>query len=167
MPFDAIYIDKFRFDGVTEDERSLQMKNLLGRAGRTNSLSNCFDYGYVIVKKSSLSTFRKRFAESSKIMCESVLEQPIDDLDYFDKENIQAEKNNEVIDAFTEPKTRIERLSSEEIMNSVKQLIDILYLNSTRIRDEKTFSAEEHTIVQNILKNILKNILIETCIKAN
>lgn len=159
MPFDAIYIDKFKFDGKTEDERSLQMKNLLGRAGRTNSLTNNFDYGYVIVKKSSVKTFKKRFAESSKIMRESVLEQPIDDLDNFDMENIQAEKNNEIIDEFTEPKTRIERLSSEEIMDSIKQLIDILFLNSTRIRDEKTFSDEERVVVQNILKNIFEKYI--------
>ncbi len=159
MPFDAIYIDKFNFKGISEDEKSLQMKNLLGRAGRTNSLTNSFDYGYVIVKKGSLPTFRKRFAESSKIMEESVLEQPIENLDNFDRENIQAEKNNEIIDEFTEPKTRIERLSSDEIMNSVKQFIDILYLNSSKIRDEKTFSKEEHTVVQNILKNIFEKYI--------
>lgn len=166
MPFDAIYIDKFRFDGVTEDERSLQMKNLLGRAGRTNSLTSSFDYGYVIVKKGSLPTFIKRFAKSSKIMKESVLEQPIDDLDYFDKENIQAEKNNEVIDEFTEPKTRIERLSSDEIINSVKQFIDILYLNSTEIRDEKTFSDKEQDIVKNILRNIFETYINRSLYKG-
>lgn len=159
MPFDAIYIDRFNFEGVTEDEKSLQMKNLLGRAGRTNAQTNKFDYGYVIIKKGSLPTFRKRFAESSQIMKESVLEQPIDDLDSFDKENIQAEKNNEVIDEFTEPKTRIERLSSDEIMKSVRQFIDILFLNSQEIRDEKTFSLEEHEIVQNILEKIFETYI--------
>lgn len=159
MPFDAIYIDKFKFEGVTEDERSLQMKNLLGRAGRTNAHTKNFDYGYVIVKKSSLQTFRKRFAESAQIMKESVLEQPVDGLDNFDKENIQAEKNNEVIDEFTEPKTRIERLSSDEIMVSVKQFMDILFLNSVKIRDEKTFSDEERDVVQNILKNIFEKYI--------
>nr|MBP3281051.1 hypothetical protein [Treponema sp.] len=159
MPFDAIYIDRFNFEGVTEDEKSLQMKNLLGRAGRTNAQTNKFDYGYVIIKKGSLPTFRKRFVETSQITKESVLEQPIDKLDNFDKENIQAEKNNEVIDEFTEPKTRIERLSSDEIMESVKQFIDILFFNSKSIRDEKTFSDEERTLVQNILKNIFEKYI--------
>lgn len=166
MPFDAIYIDKFRFDGETEDERALQMKNLLGRAGRTNAQTNNFDYGYVIVKKSSLDTFRKRFAESSKIMKESVLEQPIEDLDNFDKENIQAEKNNEVIDEFTEPKTRIERLTSDEIMESVRQFIDILFLNSQKIRDENTFSQEEHEIVQNVLEKIFETYINRKMLKG-
>lgn len=166
MPFDAIYIDNFRFDGISEDEKVLQMKNLLGRAGRTNASSNNFDYGYVIVKKSSLLTFKKRFVETSKIMKESILEQPIDDLDNFDKENIQAEKNNEIVEEFTEPKTRIDRLSSDEIMNSVSQFINILFLNSSKIRDENTFSIEEHKIVQNILEKIFETYINREMLKG-
>ena len=47
MPFDLVWIESFRFYG-TEDEKALNLKNLIGRAGRTLGTSSSFNFGYEI-----------------------------------------------------------------------------------------------------------------------
>lgn len=166
MPFDAIFIDTFRFNGTTEDERALQMKNLLGRSGRTNSHTNNFDYGFVIVKNSSLLSFMGRFKETTKISAESVLSQDVTHLDEFEKENIIASREEKVSDEFSEPESRVERLSSGKILELTKDFIDILYFESETIRAENTFSIEEHIRVQEILTTIFETYINRTMLKG-
>ena len=48
MPFDLVWIDNYRFTG-NKDKKSLEIKNLIGRAGRSKSSSNTFDYGFVVI----------------------------------------------------------------------------------------------------------------------
>lgn len=166
MPFDAIFIDTFRFNGATEDEKSLQMKNLLGRSGRTNSSNNNFDYGFVIVKKSSLPSFMNRFKKTTRISTESVLSQDITHLDEFEKENIIASREEKVSDEFSEPESRIERLNSDKIIAIVKEFIDILFFESETIRAENSFTIEEHIRVQKILTIIFETYINRTMYKG-
>ena len=59
MPFDVVWIDNFVFNG-SEDKKRLDLKNLIGRAGRTTNNSNVFDYGYVVISESHKNTFCNR-----------------------------------------------------------------------------------------------------------
>ena len=52
MPFDVVYLDKF------EASKSLSVKNLIGRAGRSTR-NNCFDIGSVVVRQNAMSSFRR------------------------------------------------------------------------------------------------------------
>ena len=51
MPFDVVWIENFYFNGENEELKLLEMKNLIGRAGRTSSNVNNFDFGYVVMHK--------------------------------------------------------------------------------------------------------------------
>ena len=51
MPFDVVYLNTF------QASRTLSMKNLIGRAGRSTTRSH-FDYGSVVIKAENMSTFR-------------------------------------------------------------------------------------------------------------
>ena len=53
MPFDVVWINNFMFNG-NEDQKTLNLKNLIGRAGRTTLENNHFDYGYVIIEKNGV-----------------------------------------------------------------------------------------------------------------
>src|SRR5690606_22256852 len=49
MPFDIVWLDNMRFQGESDEERSLSFKNLIGRAGRLSKQPK-FDYGYVFTR---------------------------------------------------------------------------------------------------------------------
>ena len=52
MPFDVVYLDRF------ESSKSLSVKNLIGRAGRSTT-DKVFDYGSVIIRNNAITQFRK------------------------------------------------------------------------------------------------------------
>ncbi|NTW33907.1 MAG: helicase, partial [Bacteroidetes bacterium] len=85
MPFDIVWINNFNFKGP-EDSKRLDLKNLIGRAGRTNSKTNSFDYGYVIINANNVTTFSKRMNASAKISEKSLLDSDIENIpeDYVD-----------------------------------------------------------------------------------
>ena len=56
MPFDLVWIDNYRFSG-DKNKRALELKNLIGRAGRNKSSLACFDYGYVVIPKKIIIIF--------------------------------------------------------------------------------------------------------------
>ena len=56
MPFDVVYIDRF------PASRTLSIKNLIGRAGRSSS-APCLDIGSVVVKNSNASKLKKNIVK--------------------------------------------------------------------------------------------------------
>lgn len=52
MPFDVVYLDRF------EASKSLSVKNLIGRAGRSTT-NKKFDYGSVIIRNNAITPFRQ------------------------------------------------------------------------------------------------------------
>jgi hypothetical protein len=66
MPSDAVWIDNFRFLG-NPNQKILEIKNLIGRAGRSNANKNSFDYGYVIVPLANYNTFLTRISSETRI----------------------------------------------------------------------------------------------------
>ena len=78
MPFDVVWIDNFVFNG-SEDKKRLDLKNLIGRAGRTTNNSNVFDYGYVVISESHKTTFCSRLINPSTLSEVSALAENIDD----------------------------------------------------------------------------------------
>lgn len=107
MPFDIVALESFRFFG-SEDEKSLGLKNLIGRAGRTSKNTSGFDYGFVVV--STVKSFCSRLNRSSKLSCVSVLNQSVDKSEDVKKENILALKENFFNQEYVEPESRIDRL---------------------------------------------------------
>ena len=125
MPFDVVAIDNFRFYG-SEDEKSLGLKNLIGRAGRTSLAKDCFDYGFVIV--SNAKNFINRLNKTSVLSNESVLSQNTDTLDYAKKELIDSLKENKFDQEFAEPEPRLHRLHSLfEKSDCINIILDSFY----------------------------------------
>ena len=52
MPFDVVYLDKF------EASKSLSVKNLIGRAGRS-TVDAKFDYGSVVIRNNAITSLRR------------------------------------------------------------------------------------------------------------
>lgn len=69
MPFDIVFLDKL------EASKTLSVKNLIGRAGRS-SLDNVFDFGYVITRN------------MSKLRSIMNLEEVLDDISLLEKDDV-------------------------------------------------------------------------------
>lgn len=147
MPFDAIYIDNFRFYGDL-DSKNLGLKNLIGRAGRTTQIINHFDYGFVIVNNSK--KFSERICGESKLSEKSVINQDIQEDDLFLKESIDGVKNNQIDNETNEPESRLNRFKQNHTKELLKQLLDILFIDLEKMRDYGSFSPSEKDIVKSI-----------------
>lgn len=117
MPFEVVYVNTF------EESEPLGIKNLIGRAGRSTS-KGVFDYGYVVVKSSNMSSLR-RVMNKSEI---------IDNVSNLDKDD-----NNEDYKEFTN--AEVGRLNDVGINKIVEQILGILFSGGTlmpleQIRDD-------------------------------
>lgn len=152
MPFDAVYIDNFRFYG-DNDEKNLGLKNLIGRAGRTTTITNNFDYGFVIV--SNVKTFSKRLCSDSKLNEVSVLDQKISDDDVFLKETIESVKNNQIDTETNEPQSRIQRLKYSPCKHIISKLLNILF-EKEEMRKYGSFDEIEKKTVRLLFQDIFE-----------
>ncbi|AYN03731.1 DEAD/DEAH box helicase [Flavobacterium sp. 140616W15] len=123
MPFDLVWINNFTFNG-NEDQKTLNLKNLIGRAGRTTLENNSFDYGYVVIEKKNKKLFISRLNKESSLSETS-------DLD------IETNSNNEdfadIVDAIRNDtfntelhltETQIERINNSNIEEDIKFILD-------------------------------------------
>ncbi|MGB5793488.1 hypothetical protein, partial [Poseidonibacter sp.] len=153
MPFDIVWIDNFH------NLKTLNLKNLIGRAGRTTSSSDKFEFGYVIVKKQNIATFSKRLQENYNLTETSIIdgdESSIADNDF--KDIIEAVKDDTFNDDLHLTNTQVERLKDKNIKK------DIEYILSTMIIDNKPIPAKAYTDLTKHFKkkisNSFKNIFI-------
>ena len=106
MPFDVVFLNTF------QASKTLSMKNLIGRAGRsTDNLK--FDYGSVVVKIDNMSSFRKIMMQTEELSETSLLDIDDENSDY--SEFKEAIKTGEFSDEFNLTNSEVERLSKEEI----------------------------------------------------
>ncbi len=135
MPFDIVWVENIRFIGTKEDQ-TLGLKNLIGRAGRSTSVINNFDYGYIIVK--NIKGFIDKFNGESKLSGKSQLDEdnkgtPEDLIEFID-----AVKNENVNDEYNLPNSKTERLSSDEASLLIKNILDFLFVEN-QIMDGNTY----------------------------
>lgn len=126
MPFDIVWIENVKFRG-TEEDKTLGLKNLIGRAGRSTNIKGQFDYGFVIVK--NIKTFVQRFNGKSLLSEESQLEKNHDDISSDLSDFITAVKNDDINDDYNLPNSKISRLKSEETTNLIKTFLNSLFIN--------------------------------------
>lgn len=125
MPFDIVVIDRF------EASKPLEMKNLIGRAGRSSEDVK-FDYGYVIISKSNMSKFRKILNSSNVLDNVSLLDKHEEDnSDYTDFKN--AILNDTFSDQYNLTNNDLEKFSAEESDVIIKRIIDTFYKNGKLI----------------------------------
>lgn len=130
LPFDIVIIDNFNFKGKREDDKVLQLKNLIGRAGRSSNEKGAFDFGYVFVHQSNVKRFCKRVNYKSNISEQSLLDT---------EENPYSEDTQDLIDAI---KT-----------NSFDPLSQLTLAQLNRMKEDVTLNDKIKYILDNILSD--------------
>ena len=128
MPFDLVWINNFRFTG-NEDQKKLSLKNLIGRAGRTTSVSNNYDYGYVVINSSNKGKFIERLNSDSILETESILDSTDKDINEDFLDIITAIKEDSFDDNLHLTKEQVERLNSSDIDDDIELVLNI-FINS-------------------------------------
>lgn len=130
MPFDIVWLDNMRFQGESDEEKSLSFKNLIGRAGRLSKQA-IFDYGYVFTRSADL--FITRINDKFVLNERSVIDQPYDE-DSDNAELLDSMKDGTFDDELHLPSTKIDRLSSAEVFDAAKEILGVLYGSNLTIR---------------------------------
>jgi superfamily II DNA/RNA helicase len=149
MPFDCVLIDNFHRMEV------LTLKNLIGRSGRS-SRNAVFDYGYTIIKRSNVSTFKDRIneeydlAEKSKLDIDTI-NIPADSLDL-----VEAIKNDSFNDELHLTNSQVDRMRTRSLITDIKYILDNLIDENSAITGSQYYSLGEG--VRRSIKDRLKNV---------
>lgn len=160
MPFDMVFIENFTFNAKTDELKLLEMKNLIGRAGRTTNSVNKFDYGYVLIHKANLKTFTNRLKGTTKISTFSRLDDMLENINEDFQDIAEAIRDNSFDNELRitqKQKSRIvEALENNILSNKIKFLLDTFLPNGNPIKgDEYNQLTDTH---RQEIKNIYKEI---------
>lgn len=129
MPFDVVYLDRF------EASKSLSVKNLIGRAGRSTRDKE-FDYGSVVIRNNAITAFRQVINKTEPLSEISNLDAQDDFLDDKYKEFKEAIKNDTFSDEYNLTDSDIKKLKTDEVTALVPNLLDILFEDGNLIRPD-------------------------------
>lgn len=121
MPFDMVWIEKF------EPSKPLNVKNIIGRAGRSTKFP-VFDYGQIVIKDSSRANLRKILKSDIRLSEISQLDVATDGNDDY-KEYKDAIKNGEFSEEYNLTNKELSRLERECVVSAVKKILDELFIN--------------------------------------
>jgi hypothetical protein len=148
MPFDLVWIHNFRFDG-NDNGKILDLKNLIGRAGRTTSLENSFDYGYVVIEEKNKRLFVERLTGVACLSDSSLLDENSDNFDEDFRDVVEAIQNDTFNEELNLTETQVERLSSDQLN------LDILYvLDNLMDGDRPLTGMAYYMLPENVRKTI-------------
>lgn len=123
MPFDVVWIDNFW------NVKDLTLKNLIGRAGRTSSRTDEFDFGYTIVKKENVSSFIERYRQTFRLNPVSLLDYDSAEIDEDVRDVVEAIKTDSFDDDLQLPEIQVSRIQQSDIDSSVRFVLDNLLVN--------------------------------------
>ncbi len=129
MPFDVVYLDKF------EASKSLSVKNLIGRAGRSTK-HNKFDYGSVVIRNSAVNSFRDVINTLEPISSVSNLDIRDDKLDEKYEEFKDAINNDKFSDEYNLTHSDIEKLKTDEVSAMIPALLDMIFEDDVLVKPE-------------------------------
>ena len=123
MPFDLVWIERF------EVSKPLNVKNLIGRAGRSTKGNDVFDLGQIVIedtKKNGLRSVLRNETHLSDVSQLDVETDPNDDYREY-KESI---KNDEFSETYNMTNAEVERVSSHKSFITIERILDKLFLNN-------------------------------------
>ena len=130
MPFDVVYLDRF------EASRSLSVKNLIGRAGRSTR-DTIFDVGSVVVRRNAMSSFRNIIFKNETISEVSHLDTDDGNLDEKYNEYKDAINNGEFSDEYNLTNKDIERLKADTITTLIPTLLNMMFDDDCNLDPDK------------------------------
>jgi superfamily II DNA/RNA helicase len=157
MPFDLVWIDNFRFEG-SEEQKNLNLKNLIGRAGRSTLIKNAFDYGYVVIKDSNVKTFCDRMKNKASLKNTSLLDENVDHLPEDLKDLVEAIRENSFNDQLHITNEQVERLVKADIDNDLLLILDNLLINNRPLKANEYYQIKDSK--RNKIKDAFKIIFI-------
>jgi len=159
MPFDLVWIDNYRFRG-SDDKKSLEIKNLIGRAGRSKSSNNTFDYGFVVVPQENYNNFLTRINMDTKIKNTSELDNEAFTLLHEDtKDLVEATRNNTFDDELQITETQKDRLKNANLDADIKLILDNMFVDGIIISASDYKNMNDSTREQ--VKNSFKKIFVK------
>lgn len=126
MPFDLVYLDRF------EGSRSLSIKNLIGRAGRS-TIEPKFDYGSVVIRENAMTKFREIVHKQEPLSEVSRLDTTDDKLDEKYNEFKEAINNDTFSDEFNMTESDLEKLRTDDVTIIIPTLLDMMFSDNQLI----------------------------------
>jgi len=120
MPFDLVWIYRFN------KSDSLGVKNLIGRAGRSTTQA-MFDYGQIVIKKTSINDLRKIVVKDEVLHSDSLLDDLTSDPNDDYKEYKEAIKNDALDEDFNMALTEVARLKNESAQQKIEYIIEKMF----------------------------------------
>ncbi len=158
MPFDVVWINNFLFNG-NEDQKTLNLKNLIGRAGRTTLENNSFDYGYVIIERKNKGLFIDRLNKESALSEVSNLDIQTDANNEDFSDIIDAIRNDTFNTELQLTDTQIQRITTSDIDEDIKFVLDH-FLNQQMlpltVRQYYTLKNSERKRLKKAFENIYR-----------
>lgn len=164
MPFDIVWIDNFRFQG-SENRKNLDLKNLIGRAGRTTAMMNAFDYGYVVIGESNVSSFRKRMQGSSSLSETSAIDDELSDITEDLRDIAEAIKDDSFDSELQLTTKQIERLINASLEDDVLFLLDTFLLSGKPITGKEYYELSDSN--RNDVKASFKKLYVSHLRRTN
>lgn len=149
MPFNIVWIHSFYMI------KDLTLKNLIGRAGRTSSSNKSFDYGYTIVERENVATFKKRYNEEFSLSNESPLDTEIGEIDEDLRDIAEAVVSDTFNDELNLPKSQLDRIEAAKIFPSIQYVLNALFL------EDRVLSGHEYYELDDATRKKVKNAFQE------
>ncbi|RZK42535.1 MAG: DEAD/DEAH box helicase [Pedobacter sp.] len=157
MPFDIVWINNFKFTG-SEQQKNLDLKNLIGRAGRSTQLKDSFDFGYVIIENRNLILFRKRILEASTIKSTSLLDESMANVNEDMVDIVQAIQNDSFNDELQLTNTQVERIRNADSDQDILYILDNLLIDNLPLKGRQYYNLSQHYRAK--IKAAFQNIFI-------
>lgn len=150
MPFDIVWINNFTFNG-NEDQKTLNLKNLIGRAGRVTLEDNHFDYGYVLIEAKNKRLFNDRLNKESSLSTTSNLDNLTDpnNEDFIDI--VDAIKNDTFDSELQLTKSQIERIENANLDNEISFILEN-FLN----QNLEPLTVKEYYVLEEVKRKRIK-----------
>lgn len=132
MPFDLVWVHNNRFSG-SRNKAALDLKNLIGRAGRMSKTKDSFDYGYVVIEAGSLGSFKKRFNEKPYISTISLLDSNNEEYSADYQDEVDAIVNDTFNDNLNLTQVQVDRLVNSDNGVWIEFILDYLMPNGKPI----------------------------------
>ena len=153
MPFDVVWVDNFRFQD--QKKKTLDFKNLIGRAGRSTKDIDTFNYGYVVVSENHRHNVKDILKERIRLSEVSMIETPIEKVPEDYRDTVEAIKDRSYDTELRITNAQKDRLKQANSNEDVRQLLDLLFIDGALI------TAEEYNGLSKNKKEKVKKLFRE------
>ena len=153
MPFDVVYIDRFHHS------KSLAVKNLIGRAGRSTSEKK-FDVGNVVIHKNAMKSLRDIINKPEIISSVSHLDEENDKFDEKYNEFKQAINEGTFNDDYNLTANDVQKIKSDDIQTLVPNLLDNVFDDEQNIINPENITSDVYELFQKLYEQYLGRLLV-------